>query len=457
MDENVYCIEPNLSIFLENYELKHYNLVWGGDQRSWDPSVSFITNMLLQRTSDGQLIPPAYMTETELQHTVDSLDYDGNYFWSVQTIRNASAPIPGCVLRKWQINTKSYGLQQVSFKTFSTKPRVSCLTVEWHPFKIRNGTDPTLNYIHVDTTYDDIIDRIKVGHRIKVGPNNLHEVFWGTVSRIYGFPDDPYVEPDYWIIEFKENLNSSYVTGEDAFVEVAIYMFDQGGTLSILNPETLAIEETSTKDEYKTVTACAFSVVQNVPNINVGMKTHALFYVRDMMVYCKEISNLDFILSAQSLPLNFYANGNSFFPVYELRIRNDDYTDPNNHPQHYLLQKDYREDRADVSSAHSSWTTYNYLLQKLEAEPAHIILDVQPQFITQSGVAYCSCQVLDTYNFPLSGASVGWGHNCGSKARFLDSTITTTNVSGYSYNRLYVDQLLDFPAYVTVTGVDITT
>jgi hypothetical protein len=451
MDTNVKCIEPNLAIFFRDQELKHYNLVWGGWQRTKDtPSyVSFITNMLLVKTSTGEFIPPAYPTTVEMQTQVESLDYDGEYFWSVQSM-NSTPNYPGWIISKWQVSEELYGLDRVQFRTFPGFVKANCMTAERYNFTLRDGTDSTRDYITVSTAYDYILQRIQPGFKIKIGPNNPGEIFWGTVKEVYPYPNNPYYSPYWWVVRFEENLNSSYVAGEDAFVNAGLYVFDSGGTLNVLHPETLSVMETHEQGDYLNVTGCAFSVVKNIPNINVGMRTPALFYTRDMVIYCKRVSDLSHTVAAQILPQQYHKQANSFFTVHELRIRNDHPEDINNHPQHYLLQNEYREDR-NVDGDNSSWSTYNYVLKKLESEVASMIVDVQPQFLTRSGIAECSCRMLDTYNFPVPGVQITWSHNCGSKAYFMDAAVSGTDANGYVHNRLYITQDLTFPAYVTAS------
>jgi hypothetical protein len=450
MDTNVKCIEPNLAIFFRNGELSHYNLVWGGWQYENGPITGeYITNMLLTKTSDGRFIPPSYPTTIEFQTQVDSLEYDGEYFWSVQTI-NDTPNYPGWIISKWQVNESQYGLDRLQFKCFPGFVKANSMAVEWYKFPMRGGTDSSRDYITVSTEYEYILERIQPGYRIKLGPNNPGEIFWGTVKEVYPYPNNPYYDPYWWVIRFEENINSSYVAGEDVFLEAAIYVFDSGGTLNILNPGTLEVMESHSSGEYLNVTGCAFTVVNHVPNINVGMKTPALFYARDMVIYCKRVSDLGLTIAAQILPQQFYQNANSFIPVEELRIRNDHPDDINNYPQHYLLQREYREDR-NLDVGVSSWSTYNYVLQKLHAEPASMIVDVQPQFLTRSGIAECSCRIMDTYNFPVPGIDVTWSHNCGSNAYFMDATTSGTDADGYVYNRLFITSDLTFPAYVTAT------
>ena len=451
MDENVKCIEPNMAIYFRDLELKHYNLVWGQWQyNSQTPSyVTYITNMLLQKGADGEFIPPAYPTAIELQTQVDSLDYDGEFFWSVQAL-NDTPHYPGWIISKWYISDDIYGLDRAQFKSFPGFVKANCLSAEWYRFTLRGGTDPTKDYITVNTSYDYVMDRIEPGFVLKIGPNNQDDVFWGTVRKVEPYPNNPYYSPYWYNIYFEENLNSSYVAGEDVFVNAGIFVFDSGGTLNRLHPVDLSVMEQWTGGQYTNVNGCAFTVVNNVPSINVGMKTPALFFVRDMMVYCKAVANMEHTISAQILEKQFNMYGNSFIQVQELRIRNDHPDEITNYPQHYLLQKEYRDDR-DIDSRPSEWSTYNYVLQKLHAQPAIMQVDVQPQFVTQSGIAECSCRILDDYGFPVEGITVIWSNNCGAKAHFLATTSGTTDAEGYIYNQLYADENLDFPAYVTAT------
>ena len=388
MDTNVKCIEPNLAIFFRDAELKHYNLIYGRWQYTpYTPSyVSYITNMLVQKTSDGEFIPPSYPTTVELQTQVTSLDYDGEYFWSVQPINNTRY-YPGWIINKWYISEDLYGLDRAQFKMYPGFVTANCLSVEWYTFPMRTPTDSSRNYISVHPQYDYILDRIEPGFKLKIGPNTQGHTFWGTVQKVEPYPNNPYYDPYWYYIYFNENLNSSYVAGEDVFVNCGMFVFDSGDTLHRLHPVTLEEMEQWSGGEFTNVNACAFTVVNNVPSINVGMKTPALFYVRDMVIYCKRVADMDHTVSAQILENQFYRNGNSFVKVHELRIRNDHPDDPNNYPQHYLLQKEYREDR-DLESNPSSWSSYNYVLQKLHSQAAMMHVDVQPQFVTQSGIAY---------------------------------------------------------------------
>lgn len=245
MNTNVKCIEPNLAIFFRNQELKHYNLVWGAWQYTRDtPSyVTYITNMLLTKTATGEFIPPSYPTTVEFQTQVDSLDYDGEFFWSAQAI-NSTPGYPGWIIGKWQISEELYGLERIQFKSFPGFVKANCLTAEWYTFTMLDGTDPSRDYITVHTDYGYIMDRIEPGHKVKIGPNHQGELFWGTVESVYLYPNDN--DPEWWVLKFVESLNTSYVAGEDVFVETAIYVFDSGGTLNILHPTTLELVESIT-------------------------------------------------------------------------------------------------------------------------------------------------------------------------------------------------------------------
>ena len=443
MDTNINFTDPNMAMFLNEGELGFYNLVYGGGS-----AATHVTNMLLIKTASGQLVPPSYPTNVELQTPIDSLDYDGNYFWSLQAETN-DVTFPGWVIRKWSISEDVYTFNCLQTQT-SVGYGARALAVEWYQFPLYEGTDATQNTITVDTSYYYIIERLDLGFNVQVGPNGQGSIFTGTVKAIYPSPNS--YAPQWWTIEFEENLNTTYVKGENVFFDARVHIFttNPAGQLLVLNPVTLQPMETHMGMAYGGVNACAFSIIENVPSINVGMLTPALFYVQHMVIYCKRVIDLSAIpVSAQIIPTNADATGESFFAVYELRVRNDDFSSPTNHPQHYLLQNAYRDGGRD--GAIGRWPTYNYILQKLEAVPASLVVDVEPQFLTLSGIAYCTGRILDDYSFPIEGAQVIWSHNCGSNATFLDNTTAVTDANGYVHNRLFITKDLTFPAYITAT------
>lgn len=467
MDTNVKCIEPNLAIFFRDYELKHYNLVWGNWQYDDNtPSyITYITNALLQRTAEGEIIPPSYPTDVEMQTQVTSLDYDGEYFWSVQAMNNTPY-YPGWIVSKWIVNEDFYGLQRLQFKSFPGFNSAGCLAIEWYKTTLYQGTDADRSYIRLAITDKNtqLFKRVQPGFKIKVGPNTTENPtsFWGTVKDAYWVPDTPYHKPYppyppgstqlpafYYQIDFEENLNATYVAGQEVFFEAGLFVF-AGEKVKRLHPESLSVIEEWSGNEFSNVSACAFTIVNNVPNIYVGQRSPVLFYVRDMVVYCRRIEDFDHIVSAQVLEKQHERYGNSFIDVYELRVRNDHPDEITNYPQHYLLQKEYRDSR-NVDAGTSEWSTYNYILQKLHGQATSMVVDVSPQHIAQSGIAFCKCQILDDYDFPVPGVEVTWSHNCGGDAEFLDTTTSGTDLNGYVYNRLYIKDQLSFPAYITAT------
>jgi len=440
MDSNILAIEPNMAMFLENHELKFFNLIWGGWQVSQDPSVSFFTNTLLRRGTDGTVIPPSWPTSVEMQTTVDSLDYNGVNFWSIQAI-NSTPYYPGWVVRRWQTSTKSYSLEMKHFKCFPGFSKGSALTTEYYNFTLMVGIDSSKNYAQFSSpTYDYIMERLLVGQQIRIGPNTHGDYYWGTIRTITKFSGR-------WEVVFSENFNTSYVAGEDCFTETRLYVFDESGTLTTLNPVNLSVISSTQQDFYKGVTAAGFSVINNVPEINLGNRTRALFFVSGMVVFCKRVEDLGLTIAAKSIPLGYYDDANSFIPIYELRIRNDDPEDINNHPQFYFLQRDYRDSHTSgVSSFPSS--TYNYVILKVERENAFMVLNLYPEFVMPSGYIDCRCTLLDDYRFPVSSAPVYWSATPGAGS-FITATGVVTNSSGVAYATFSGGQVIPFPAYLT--------
>lgn len=499
---NVLCIEPNLGMYKEGGELKFFNLVWGGWQAA-DPGYDFFSNFLLRRGTDGSIIPPSFPTDIEMQTQIQSLVYDGVYFWSVQAI-NDTPNYPGWVLNKWEISDELYALSRVSFKLFPGFYSATAMALEWYEFPLYGSVGAGENKIKINTDRSFILDRLRVGQKLRLGPNTLDQYFWGTIKDIYPWPNDPFVVHNWYYIEFEESLPTSFVadgpvgvdpTPNSCFIEARVWVFDSGGYLYEIDPVDMSVVNKTYSSMFRGVSAADFSVVKNIPSINALQLTQGLFFVRDMVLYCADITE-DFesryeevgieyyllqnpdgsytvqtrpryemtnnIVAAQSLYLNYYDGGNDFIPVYELRIRNDDPEAPYglNHPQYYRLQRDYRETRhSDVETFADG--TYNYITQesgelpKMEAQPTFLLLNVDPQRLEENALAYCSCQVLDDYRFPVPNIEITWS-GTEDIGYYLNPVVAYTNSSGIAYNIFFTaSETMPFPAYLYVSSSDL--
>jgi hypothetical protein len=449
MDQNVRLIEPNMAMFLSNHELKFYNLIFGGYQTNPPPGgqVGFggYENFLLVRYDNGNIPLTAYPTMIELQTRAESLDYDGEYFWSVQAI-NDTPYYPGIALRKWKINTTQYGLECVGFATYPGFSKPTAVAVEYYNFPLNEGIDPSKYTARIHPNYGYLIERLRVGQQVKIGPNIQDETYEGTITDIRTIPDDPRWPVIRYEIDFSTNFNTSYVAGHNCFIETRIFVFDSGGTLSEIDPVNYQVIQSRQEAIYQNVTTAAFSVVKNVPAINIGNRTQSLFFVSGYAVYCLNVNNLDLYVTAQSIPLNYYVNGNTFLPIHELRVRNDDPEDINNHPQYFFLQRDYRESH---ETSVTTWPAFNYVTHKLEAQASFLVVSVEPQFILPSGLVACSCSVLDDYRFPIRDVPIYWSVSPTNAGQFITATGTMTNASGIAYATFSGAGTIPFPTYIT--------
>jgi hypothetical protein len=448
MDQNIRLIEPNMAMFIKDHEQKFYNLIYNREDliALRQPRYGY-ENFLVQRYTDATIPLTAYPTTVELQQRVNSLDYDGDYFWSVQPLNNTPY-FPGTVIRKWWIDPKQYGLACVESKSFPGEGTASAISAEYYNFPILEDMGTDRNYIIIDGTYNWIVDRLLVGQQLKLGPNIHGEYFLGTISQITQSPEWPDPDPDYYRIEFSTYPPTSHSDGENVFITTRLLVFKTNGDLWEINPKNYAIVRGLQRDAFKTVSASAFSVIKNVPNINVGGRTPAVFFVSGYSIQCLRVSDWDITVAAQSIPLNYYDAGNSFIPVHEVRVRNDDPEDINNHPFFYFLQNTYRD---PTTLSVSTWPTYNYTTLKLEAQAAFLTMTISPEVVSPSGLVQCSCQALDDYRFPMSGIPINWMVTPSSSGRFITATGTITNVSGYSYATFSGGSTISFPTYISVT------
>jgi hypothetical protein len=475
MSTNVQCIEPNLAMILENHQLKLFNLIYGAR------SPAGFTNTLLWRDMSGQVIF-SWPTDIELQSQINSLDYDGVYFWSVQD-QNDTPHYPGWVVRKWVMNTTSFSLGvELPFRTVMGPHRANAIAVEYYRFRLLSDMGTDRNWIWIDTArYGYVMPRLLAGQKVRIGPNALGDYFWGTIRRLT-------TSTPYSIIEFDEYPEASFVgeqplfsgadNGTECCIEARIYVFDDGGTLHVLNPIDLATIEEHQDPLYRNVTAADFCIVKNVSAIQVGMRTLGLFFVNNLVVYCADVARsltpsvyheekLVYdegagtwaaavvnsitdrnVVSAQSLPLNFVTT-NEFIPVQEIRIRHDDPEDPDSHPQAYLLQKDYRE---SYTATPGTWAAYNLVtpLQKLDAQSTFVALNVWPLTVASGETADCRVMVLDDYRRRVSGEKVNWSVTAAA-GQLLDPLEAYTDINGVSSNRFKAANLITFPAYITAT------
>jgi hypothetical protein len=454
MDPNIRLIEPNMAMFLQDHQLMFYNLIYNRA----DGAVPLVAstgfeNYLLVRLADGTMPQTSYPTTIELQTQAQSLDYDGVYFWSVQPL-NSTPYYPGFSIRKWNINPQQYGADCVQTKAFPGFNTATAVTVEYYDFPLKVGIDPSKRTIKIDSSYTYITERIRVGQSIKIGPNALGEEYWGTVTRSERYPYDPSWPMEYWEIEFSTNFNTSYLPGHNCFIEARIFTLLNNGVLWELDATSLEVVSTRAWDVFKDVTTLDFSVVNHQPTINLGNRTPALFFRKGVNVFCMQISdcmdmnNRDLFVSCQSLPLHSYDAGNTYLPIYELRIRNDTPEVDPNYPQYYFLQKDYR---ADPGSAVASWSTLNYVTSMIPAQPAFMALKLDPAFLTPSGLTSCTCVVMDSYRMPYNNAPVNWSVSDTSAGRFLTVTGTVTNISGVAYATFSGAGVIPFPAYINVS------
>jgi hypothetical protein len=456
MDQNIRLIEPNMAMFLQDHELKFYNLIYNrtGVFPSLVSSVGF-ENYMLVRVADGTMPQTSYPTMIELQTQVESLDYDGVYFWSVQPL-NDTPYYPGTVIRKWEFNSEQYGtdcLQTLPMRGFDTG---KALAIEYYNFPLKTGIDPSKKIIHVDMEYSYATERVREGQYIKIGPNSdseRHE-YWGRVVRSERFPYDLNWPAEYWEIEFDSFFNASYLPGHNCFIEARLFVITSNGTLWEMDPTGPDIISTRQWDVFKEVNTLAFSEINHQPTVNLGNRTPALFFRKGLNVFCMQTDdcmdpdNIDVFVSCQSLPLHSYDGGNTYLPIYELRVRNDTPDVDPNYPQYYFLQQEYRE---SGSSSVTSWTTLNYVNSMIPAQPSFMSVRMDPEFLVPSGLALCRCIFIDDYRMPYSGATVNWSVSNTSAGRFLTATGTTTNISGVAYATFSGAGTIPFPSYIIAT------
>jgi len=454
MDENIRLIEPNMAMFLKDHELKFYNLIYS---RSNVDNILVQSegyeNYLLVRVADGTMAQTSYPTIVELQTQVDSLDYDGEYFWSVQPL-NDTPYYPGTVIRKWQIEEEQYGVGCVQSATFPGFNTAKALAVEYYNFPLMEGIDPSRNVAKVSPDYGYAVERIRVGQNIKIGPNIQDEVYSGRVASVVAFPYDTRWATLYYEITFSTYFNTSYVAGHNCFVEARIFVITDDGYLWEVDPTPISLISSRQMDVLKGANNLAFGLMNHQSTINLGNPTPSLFTRKGMNIFimqtttCMDTDNTALFIACQSLPLEYYSGGNTFIPSYELRVRNDSPDDNPNYPLYYLLQQDYKE---SDTAAVDSWDTLNYITHMLPAQATFMSVRLYPEFLVPSGYTTCVCNIMNDYMVACSNIPVNWSVSPSTAGQFVTATGTVTNANGLAYATFSGAGVIPFPTYIYAT------
>lgn len=392
------------------------------------------TDIMVQKADDGTLAF-SYPLDTPISQEVNSLEHDGESFWTMEDIDGT--PANGFRIRRWIIANFVMVLQQTfTFDTDSTDTfEADAFTIEHYEGTLTSGAieNTTTFNVSFDTT---IFNLITPGTRLFLGPSSkagfvgeeeavtVNSTGSGnqitiTSSLTNGFiaGDKVVFSKNIWF--FNENFQKTLGVGaiyKASVADGAIQSRDQGGAF-------LGIESV-TFHEVNSFTGSLTSF--NKPYV-VFIRTTNLLFLNP------NDSNLTIELSA--VQNNLSIDTTIVFPIFDMGIEGETI---------FRLQKQF-----NINGTESTETTFNYQLATFRPFPTAIAITATPAILPADSGASSStivATVTDQYAlafvtspastivFSTSGGGTGSSIPTGSIA--LDSkgqatvTYTTGNTAG---------------------------
>jgi hypothetical protein len=210
-DPNLESEASNLAVFLHDTGFYCYCL--------YDNSKSVFPNSLVVKDENGAVIFPVYNTDTVLEYKVLSLDFNGRYFYSLQSYTSAETRI-GSIVSKWELDDDSSVLLRKSFRVFSGNYFFNALANEYYWFELSlpapQGSKNVFLRLHEDKLG---AKRIRAGDLIHIGPNSL-----GICTKDY--VEKVEITPTHIKLTLNSGLISDFGSGTPCLFDRSLYLFD---------------------------------------------------------------------------------------------------------------------------------------------------------------------------------------------------------------------------------------
>lgn len=303
-------------------------------------------NVLLQKLDDGHIIY-AYPTSAILGNSVNSMEFDGVYFWTMQNITN------GVTVKKWRVESSICHL----LNTFDFTPNFSssAFTVEHYHDTLVSGIN-TDDYTILLTDYTDTVVS---GAQLTLGPDetglNYEDV------NVVGVSGSNIILSSGVLYNYPENSNVNFYTN--------LWVFNStgDGTLHKINARTGDVLNNYTSGtEYDNITACTFFKAIGLGSFAVD----ALIYVKGATLKCLNVSDMSLY--------GIMTIDNSIPSPLETLVIYDIAMDGSNI---YRLQI-----KARYFGTNYTWTTYNYALSTTRRFVDTINVSVYPVILPANAV-----------------------------------------------------------------------
>lgn len=372
---------------------------------------------LFKITDDGT-VAFSYPLDTDIENAVQSLEYDGYYFW---TLENPTGN--DIILRKWEIEDfvakqiRRYLIDGSASQQFDS----NSFTVEHFDRTFQSAASSTQDTIHLGD-----VSRISPGNRAVLGPSSFpgdegesellivlqtisgtHVQFTTPLTNSYNPGDPVSIATRCWIFNKFRPGDSDPINGSGQ-----LYSFDIFDAVTFLNARDAS-------NIYRDVRASTFLTDP------VDSRDYLVFMSQTNLLFLEtEQTDPDFLTIVKSATQNNQEVDTTVIPVYEITHENSTL---------FRLQ-DKATFKIGASTSTEDWSEFNYQLSTLTRLPQSISLVAVSGIISADGVSETdiTATVRDQFDEPLASRTVDFSDDdtAGASPGFVNPTSAVTNAEG---------------------------
>ena len=408
-------------------------------------------NVLQVKTDDGNTAF-SYPVDTSIANTVETLEWDGVYFWSLEDTGT------GFKIRKWALD--DFILKQITSFTFTTAAThdydADDFAVEHYRFTMGNNSNGSGGYTYgltdiviSDTTNissGDIVNFVRSNCPTHtryatsyVATGVVQSVLNSTTIRLTAaLTGDPYGDgkgfrgpsasynastepppPDLVYVTKYLWVANANAPGPDSS-QGALYKINSNNGSNIVQytgTQYSGVNAATFYTEYNTAGSPAYHTTIENDADEGGLQTYLLLVKHSSMLFF----NVSTLTIDKSLALeNIKADNINVWSVYDLAVGG---IEPNVTLFRLQLGTTYGDPAQD-----DSWSNYSYARTIMRRYVKSISISASPTIVPTGGYnSTITAVVRDQYNNPAAGKTVNWSDDAGGR---LSPTSSTTDIFG---------------------------
>lgn len=416
-NENVLLVQPNF-VRVDGY---FYHIIPTADS-------------LFQKTDDGTNAF-SYPLDSDIQNNVESIKYDGKYFW---TLENPTGD--DVLIKKWLIEEFICRLQRTYTLNGNAAQKFDSVAFGIEHYHRELATAPVsgatlLALDQVATSGTPDVSRLKNGDILRLGPSThpgsagetedvtitstvsgTHVTLASPITNDYLQNDPCSVATTCWLFNKFQPADPDPINGSGH-----LYSFN-------IDNETTILVNSAQGNEYRDVKAATFLFDPiGAPVAPLGPRDFLVYMNQSNLLFVEtDPTESTFLQNVKSAAQNNQETDSSIIPVHDLTVEG-------NTLFRLQLKATFR---TGALLETEEWTEFNYQLSTLEALPTSIALSADPAIISADGVSTSAvtATVKDQFDQPVQSRLVTFTEDDTSGAP--EGTITgndTTDSDGKAH------------------------